>query len=347
LITFSDPYLAAAFWMAVAAVAATLLLSLVIVALRVRLRRAERRWDDFLVRWRPALLGVIVDEAAAPLPVLRADEQRLFLRLWTYLHESVRGDATRRLNQAARTLGLDATARRLLVHGSRAEKLQAVLAAGYLRDEEAWPALAEMARSKDSLLSVNAARAMVRIHPLRSARGLMPLLITRHDWDLSRVAAFLGEARQAFWVQMAKVVPRLTPQELARTLLLADALRLQLPDVTLARLLDPAQPAELLCAALPLCASPELADDVRRLLTHADAPVRAAAVRQMAGLAQEADRPRLIALLQDADWTTRMAAAQALGRLPFVTTQELLALQLRHPAANTMLRQVVAEREQA
>jgi HEAT repeat protein len=347
LITFSDPYLAAAFWMGLAAVVATLLLSLVIIGLRLRLRRAQRRWDDFLLRWRPALLAVIVDEAAAPLPALRADEQRLFLRLWTYLHESVRGDATQRLNDAARSLGMDATARRLLVGGSRAEKLQAVLAAGYLRDEAAWPALAEMARSPDSLLSVNAARAMVRIHPLRSARGLMPLLVTRQDWDLSRVAAFLGEARQAFWVHMTRVVPRLAPPELARTLLLADALRLQLPDATLARLLAPDQSPELLCAALPLCDSPTLADAVRGLLAHADASVRAAAARQMAGLAEAHDRPRLVALLQDAEWRVRMAAADTLGRLPFVTTPELLALQLRHPAANAMLRQVVAERERA
>lgn len=341
----SDPYLAAAFWTGLAAFALTLGLVVAIVVLRLQLRRRERRWNRFVDVWRPCLLAAILDPASAPrLPELRRGDHVLFLRLWAYLQESVRGDAARLLNETALRLGIDATARRLLVSGSRAEKLQAVLAAGYLRDAQAWEPLVGLARSADSLLSVNAARALVRINPLRAANGLMPLLVSRTDWDLSRVAGFLGEARQAFWLLMAKSIPLLQAGELQRALLLAEALRLQLPDPTLARLLQPGQPVDVVQAALRLTDSPALAPDVRRCLSHAEAAVRQQAALQMARLAGPDDLPAVTALLDDPEWPVRMAAAQALARLPFLGSSALEALEAGHPQAADMLRQVRAER---
>ena len=341
----SDPYLLAAFWAATAAFLLTLTLVAVIAGLRLRLRARERRWRRFVDTWRPALLAAILDPAAAPaLPALRAGEHVLFLRLWAYLHESLRGDAARLLNETALRLRLDATARHLLARGSRAERLQAVLAAGYLRDVQAWDALVALARDADSLLSVNAARALVRINPLRAANGLLPLVLTRTDWDIGRVAGFLGEARQAFWLLMAKTIPLLQLQELQRALLLAEALRIQLPEPTLARLLQPGHPPEVLQAALRLSDSPALAADVRRCLAHPEPGVRQEALLQMGRLATPADVPLMTRLLDDPHWPVRMAAAQGLARLPFLGGDALDALQQAHPAAADMLRQARAER---
>lgn len=341
----SDPWLRAALWVGLGAVALTLVLTVAIIVLRLRLRARERRWDRFVARWRPALLAAILEPAQPPdLPVLQPREHVLFLRLWTYLQESVRGDAAQLLNDTALRLRIDETARRLLARGSRAEKLQAILAAGYLRDPAAWEALVEIARSGDSLLSVNAARALVRINPLRAANGLMPLLVSRTDWDLSRVAVFLAEARQAFWLLMAKAIPLLQAHELPRTLLLAEALRLQLPDPTLARLLQPGQPAAVVQAALRLSDSLALAGEVRRCLAHADAGVREQAALQMAKLAGAGDVPAIAALLGDPEWPVRMAAARSLARLPFLGTRELQALGEHHAIAVPLLQQVAAER---
>lgn len=341
----SDPYLRVALAVGFVAVALTAALTLAIVVLRLRLRARERRWQRFVATWRPALLGRILDPASAgPLPPLPAREHVLFLRLWAYLQESVRGEARQQLNETARALGLDATARRLLRRGARAEKLQATLAAGYLRDAEAWDALVDLARSADPLLAVNAARALVQINPLRAANGLMPLLVVRTDWDLSRIAGFLADARHAFWLLMAKSIPLLRPHELPRTLLLAEALRLQLPDATVSRLLQPGQPAEVVQAALRLTESLALADEVRRCLGHADAGVREQAAVQMAQLARREDVPALSALLGDPQWRVRMAAARALARLPFLAGADLQALAAEYPAAAAQVRQVLAER---
>nr|WP_283254257.1 HEAT repeat domain-containing protein [Ramlibacter paludis] len=143
---------------------------------------------------------------------------------------------------------------------------------------------------------------------------------------------------------MAKSIPLLRPHELPRTLLLAEALRLQLPDATLARLLQPGQPTEVVQAALRLTESLALADEVRRCLGHAEAGVREQAAVQMAQLARREDVPALAALLGDPQWGVRMAAARALGRLPFLGSGELQALGADHPAAAAQLRQVLAER---
>jgi HEAT repeat protein len=341
----SDPYLLTAFWAALTAVVLTLGLSLAILVLRVRLLARQREWTAFVARWRPLLLAAMLEPAgAAQLPALARREQMMFLRLWAYLHESVRGEAGQRLNAAARAMRVDARVRTLLARGSRADKLIAVLAAGYLRDGEAWHELVRLARGGDSLLSVNAARALVRIDGLRAANALLPLLVTRHDWDLSRVAAFLAEAEQAFWLHLAKVIPHVLPRDLPRALLAAEALRIQLPDATLARLLRPEQPPEVVQAALRLCDNPTLATAVRRCLGHEVAAVRAQAARQMAAIALPADVAQLSALLDDAEWPVRMAAAHALGRLPFLSNAELEAQRALHPRAADVLRQVQAER---
>ena len=138
----SDPYLLVALWAGTVALALTVALAVVIVVLRLNLQRQERRWSAFVERWRPLLLAMMMEPDEPPtLPALARTERTLFLRLWVYLHESVRGAAAEQLNQAARVLQIDRTARRLLVRGSRAERLQAVLALGYLRDEPAWKAL--------------------------------------------------------------------------------------------------------------------------------------------------------------------------------------------------------------
>ena len=344
--TLSDPFLLAAVWTGVAAVIATLCLVTAIVVLRVRLTQRERRWRAFVDRWRPALLEAILDPAApGHLPVLAAGEHTLFLRLWAYLHESVRGDAATKLNDTARTLRIDATARGLLESGGRAEQLQAVLAAGYLQDEQAWAALVRLARSADSLVSVHAARALVRINPLRAANGLMPLIALRQDWDVARVAGLLAEARQPFWLLMAKVIPNLQASELPRTLMLAEALQVQLPDATVARLLQPGQPPRVIEAALRLADSLAVANDVRRCLRHEDAGVREQAVRRIASAAGPQDARQIAALLADTQWSIRMAAARTLTRLPFVQDADLAALQASYPMADDVLRHVLAERK--
>ena len=345
--TISDPFLRVAAVAGAAAVTLTLAIGILIVGLRLHGRHDDRRWQAFVAQWRPVLLGAMLSPLPPRLPNLARRDHGRFLRLWTYLHESVRGEASDRLNRTALDLTIDRSARDFLLRGSRAQQLQAVLAAGYLKDRSAWVELQAMARSSDGLISVNAARALIRIDALEGAQFLMPLILARHDWDVTRVAAFLVDAREAFWLLLIKGLPSLAARDLPRALALAEALRLQLPAATLRYLLDAHQPPEVVCCALRLAAAAELAQEVRRCLAHADADVRLQAALAMARLGGPADVPRLAALLEDAEWPVRLGAAQALSSLPFLSTAQLAALQREGGAANDVLRQVVAEREWA
>lgn len=341
----SDPYLFAALWAGTIALVLTLALATVIVVLRLNLQRQERRWTEFVARWRPLLLAMMMAPDEPPtLPALARADRTLFLRLWVYLHESVRGAAAEQLNHAARVLQIDHTARRLLVRGSRAERLQAVLALGYLRDVTAWDALLALARRADGLLSVNAARALVQIDAFKGAETLMPLIVARRDWDVSRVAAFLVEARDAFWLRLVRQLPTMPPRELPRALRLADALRLKLPAGAVRVLLQPGQPAAVVQVALRLVASGELPDELRDCLKHPDWRVREQATQELAQQATPADMPALARLLDDPRWDVRMAAAQTLSQLPFLSDGQLADLGRPGEASEAVVRHVLAER---
>ncbi len=345
--TISDPYLRVAAVAGAAAVGLTLAIGILIIALRVQGRGDDRRWQAFVAQWRPVLLAAMLSPLQAELPALARRDHGRFLRLWTYLHESVRGDASERLNRVALELGIDRSARDFLRRGSRAQQLQAILAAGYLQDRSAWGTLQAMARSPDGLVSVNAARALIRIDALEGAQFLMPLILARDDWEVTRVAVFLVDAREAFWLLLIKGLPALQPRDLPRALALAEALRLQLPAATLRYLLDPGRPPAVTCRALRLAAAAELLPEVQRCLSHPDPDVRLQAALALARLGGPDDVPRLEALLEDSQWPVRLGAAQALAALPYLTTAQLVALQRPGGAANDVLRHVAAEREWA
>lgn len=341
----SDPVLRVALWGGVVATLLTAIVALVIVLLRLALLREERRWQAFVAQWRPRLLSLVIEPSTAPLPALPAGERRRFLRLWVYLHESVRGEAAERLNNAARGLGLDRFARSLLAGGSRPARLQAVLALGHLRDPAAWEALHRLAGLRDPLLSINAARALVQIDPLQAAETLTPAVLQRDDWDVARLAAFMADARDAFALMLARHLPGLRPSRLPRALRLARALRANLPPPSLHRLLQQRTEPAVVCELLPLLHGPEWHDGVLQALQHPHAGVRAQALRAMAGIAVPADLPRLSALLQDADADVRLASAHVLVDLPFLGEADLRALAAPGTPAHDALRHAIAQRE--
>ena len=344
----SDPVLLVALWAGLIALALTAVMALAIVLLRLALLRDQQRWDRFVQTWRPLLLALMMDDEVAASdglpPLLPRDRQR-FLRLWVYLHESVRGEAGDRLNVAARHLGMDATARRLLQRGSRAARLQAVLALGCLRDAAAWDGLVRLASARDPLVSLNAARSLAQIDAIKAADILMPLVLAREDWDIARVAGFLVQARDAFWLHLTRHLPAMPSRELTRALRLAQALRLDLPAATLRLMLSDGQKPAVVRAALPLVHTAELHDDVWHALSHTDAGVREQALHRMTALATPQDVTRIAGLLDDDDLDVRLASATALAQLPFLDERQIAGLRRAGQSGEAELRHALAERE--
>ncbi|WP_198026755.1 HEAT repeat domain-containing protein [Polaromonas glacialis] len=343
--TFSDPYLALAFDIGIAAVGMTILLALVIIYLRITMRRNARREAEFIARWRPLLLEALYEETPSPVPELAPQDQLFFLKLWTYLQESLRGPANDRLNGLARQLRCDAAARGFLKKGNRSERLLAILTLGHLRDEASWDALALQATQADRLASLQAARALIKIDPLRGTEWLFPMLLNRRDWDIAQIANFLGEARQAFWLQLANNILKVDQGQWTRALQLADALHLQLSLKSVRFILENCKSAATLVAALHLASDAKLLPAVRYFWQHADWRVRVEVARFLGSFGEEDDIGLLRQSLHDEQWWVRYQAAQSLARLPFFGPQQLSLLrqQTTDGLAIGMLDHVLAE----
>lgn len=279
--------------------------------------------------------------------MLHARDQVFFLKLWNYLQASLRGSANDRLNELAYRLGCDATARRLLRRGGRSEHLLACVMLGHLRDPTSWEALADQAGKRDSVASLHAARAMLKIDPLRATDRLMPLLLSRRDWAITQVAAVLSDAREAFGQRLASGIFTLDLQHWPRALALADALRLALPLQAILLALKPERSVDALVAALHLASGVALLPTVRTYLPHTDWRVRAEAVRFLGSFGDEDDIGPLQVLLDDQNWGVRYQAAQALASMPFVGLPALQAMreQPGGTRATAALDHVLAERQ--
>lgn len=323
----------------------TALLVLAIVGLRLSQRRSEQRENAFIAVWRPVLLEV-VSEGTPHIPgALHGRDFLYFLKLWNYLQESLRSPASDRLNALARQLHCDEAVRTLLRKGHRAERLLALLTLGHLREASAWNELVEQTTGTDSVASIHAARTLIRIDPLRGTELLLPLILTRRDWDVTQIANFLGEANQAFWLHLSKNILAIDKQHWTRALQLADALHLQLPLASMQYILTHAPSADTLVAALHMAAGPALLPAARGFLHHPDWRVRVEAARFLGHFGDTEDLVPLQSLLQDTQWWVRYRAAQALAAMPFFGTGKLTQLrsQTTDAPVRDMLDHVLAE----
>lgn len=343
---FSDPYLALALAVGTGTVVLTLLLALLIVYLRLSLRRRHRRDVEFLTLWRPLLLEVASEGVLqAQVPKLKQKDQLLFLKLWNYLQESLRGSANGSLNELAKLLQCDAVARNFLKKGNRAERLLAILTLGHLRDEASWDVLTRHASQSDSLVSIHAARALIKIDPLRATKWLLPMLVERRDWSIAQIANFLGEARQAFWLELSKNLFALKEDQWPRALQLADALRLELSLRSILFILKHARLGSTLIAALQLANDVRLLPAVRHFRHHSDWRIRVEVARFLSKFGNANDVHVLQYLLHDKQWWVRYQAAHALVDMPFfgIENLQLLRTSTAEVQVIEMLEHVLAE----
>lgn len=301
--------------------------------------------DGFIALWRPILLEAVCEIKLDLLPTLHTHEQLFFLKLWNYQQESLRGAATEELNKLARRLKCDVAARNLLKKGNRAERLLAILTLGHLRDRVSWNALANQATSQDSVASIHAARALVKIDPLRAAKRLFPLALKRVDWSVTQVVRLMGEAKSVFWLLLVKSIQTENQKHWPRALVIADTLRLELPLKSILFILNNCRCDEALIAALHMASAPSLLPTVRRFLQHPDWRVRVEVARFLSRFGGLDDVSSLRQLLNDKQWWVRYQAAQALASMPFFGLKELKTLraQTSDLLASDMLDHVLAE----
>ena len=347
--TLSDPLLHGVFLSALAVLALSVLLLIAIAMLRLRLMRRERRTKVILDRWRPLLAMAAAGDLSRAPPIDTA-EGELLLPLWNQLRESVRGESETSLDAFARSIGLDRTARALLASGNMRAQLLAINTLGHIGTEEATEALERHCRSDDAIVSLAAARALLRIDSARALPKLVPLMLERADWRIARLFPMLRVADTArLELVLADALPRARGAALERLLLIAAVLPQERSSQWARTALERSEDEAQIPAALRLVSDPRDAPLVRRFLQHPAWQVRVRAVSTLEGVGSAEDLPRLVVALADPEWWVRLRAARTLARLPFLSREHLARLRdsVSDRFARDALTQAIAEERSA
>lgn len=354
----SDPIIRFAILSGLGAVVLTLLLILRIAILRAMYLRNERRKNEFLSIWRSLLNESAlppIDSGQLPvvwrLPAIAKKDIISFLSYWNYLQNSVRGETRERLNILARITGMDHAIRQMLRDGSNAEKLLAIVSLGYLGEKSDTAALKKLLTSNQPIACFHAARALLRIDQ-NMLIELMPVIVQRSDLPTASIANILKEADPDFVSPVLSGMLRhafleeATPQHMIRLISLTVAAHPSVVHLSLRMIMDRTEDTEVLAACLKVMRSPEDLVKIRKFINHQNWRVRVNAVSALGDIGEEKDLDSLIHLLSDPQWWVRYRAAQAIGKLPFVTTGDMEEIKkhLDDRFAIDMLGHVVSER---
>jgi len=337
-------------WALAAMVAVLLgLLVLQIVFMRLVLGHRKRQLARFRKLWEP-ILASCIDSCPSRLPPLHRWQVTAFLGLWNYFQESVLEHAKERLNRVARRLRIDDTAAARLRKRSVSDRLLSLTALGHLREYSCWSEVLAFVDSPDVIVSLCAAKALVRIDPARAAAVLAPGIAHRPDWPPAGIAAVLVEAGPDVLSEplaaAADAAPVAAAPKLVRLLNLAHP---HIAGPVIRRILERTDDADTIGACLRVVQDPALLDLVRTRLDDAHWQIRVQAASALGRFGTVEDVPRLIRALSDEQWWVRYRAAQAISQLPTVGLDRLrdLGNTVSDRYGRDMLRQIIVERELA
>ncbi len=335
----------AALWASEILFVLAILLILWILFLRVRYARRHERAERIGSTWEP-LRAQAVDAVPAELPPVDVRDTHSFLLLWNYMQEIVRDEARQRLNDLACRLGIGDASLDMLCTGTVQQRLVALTTLGHLRDHRAWDELEQVVLAEDPVLSLCAAKALLRIDPARAANTLMPLVTRRADWPPALIASMLEEAGpDAMSVPIAFAVSVAPEHRMGVMVRYLELVHADVAAPLVRQLLRRSTDADVLASCLRVLSDPQDLDIVRDLLGDERQPVRLHAAVALGRLGDDTDRALLVRAIGDREWWVRYRAAQALARLPSVDAEVLDEIALGHPDryARDMVTQVLAE----
>lgn len=334
---------------AVFAIAATALgivaLMASILVLHARASIKARRIERMREEW----IACLLDPESHPsrLTVEQRDVEP-FMKVWGQILQSVRGDYRDALVAFLHKTDVPELVRRRLKHGSLRERLLCVFTLGSIQDEPSRPILADLALGKEPFLSLAAATALVRIHPRESVEMLLPHMVTRHDWPLSRVHAALSEGDPAMVSnELVGYVMANMPEVPLRAIRLMALVRQESRSMLIRTLLmfQTDMEWESEAALLDEIQDPLLGDLARDRLSHREWRVVVAALKAIARIGDSDDVMAVYPLLEHAQWWVRYRAARAIAALPGIKPIEIELMASRHedPYARDMLRFALSE----
>ena len=310
----------------------------------------DRRRQAMVAVWRPILAESLI-EAPSSLPSIHARDRVLFLYLWNHLQESIKGESSEELSKIIYRSKIDQAVHQFLLKGSMRQQLLAIVTLGHMKEVSAWPRLAQLAHVDNAFLSIEAARALVRIDATRAIPVLVPLIAQRADWSPLKVLAILQNAGDELVARaLGEAAVNAQPVIAARLIRFLASTRsyraLPLIRPLLARR---SLHEDVLAGCLSLfgqCSDPHDLSAVRQYLTHPTWFIRVQVATALGKMGVEEDEARLIGLLGDSHWWVRYRAAEALSLLPSMTDDKLSTLVQTLPTteARKVLTPFVAKR---
>lgn len=295
--------------------------------------------------WLPVLVGD--DEPLGEsLPALRPRDVTNFMILWNQIQEAIIGEGKARVNDVACRAGIDAIARRDLLSRSLQKQLLAVSTLGHLRDRQSWSALVALTAGADGLLSLAAARALMRIDVTEALPVILPLAAEREDWSRNYVLGMLAEfGADIVSRPLTKAALQIDPDRAHRLIRYFGVAHVADVIPVVRAIMGKTTNVECLSACLRVFADVDHLEVVREYLDHPSWPVRVQAVNVLGRLGSISDFELLQPLLSDREWWVRYRAAKAICALPGVGMDMIRMLSRRHvdPFARDMLTHVLAE----
>lgn len=301
----------------IAAVGSALMLAGALIVRRYMQHEEEAR-SRVVAVWRPLLTRIALENGELPtLPCLAPRRLPFFMEEWNALHDALRGDASERLNELARRMGLDAAARHMMHSREIRKRILGIRTLGHLRDAAAWKQLQEQLVAANALVSFYAAAALIQIDAQRAMPGIMLQLAERENWPGEAMARLLLEAganvaREPIRALMLSLEPSKVPPLLPWLGKIDSILASEVAAVLLHR---HASDDEVVAAALLVVQDAALLPELRRQAGSSNADIRKHLALALGRLGGPEETELLMQLMGDPVWWVRYHAAHSLIRL--------------------------------
>ena len=342
----TDSQIAFAIWVGLAVTVMSVLLLVAVLVLRQVAQRRERNHLRAATFWH-GVLAEAVHAAPADVPPLPAHDMTGFVEAWNELHDAPGGADNPGMLAVAEQVGLAPKLERLVEHGRFHDRVMGIIALGYLRSGSSFDRLAALIDDASPIVSISAARALMRIDAPRAVQQVVPQIVSRQDWVDGGIAQMLHEAGpEAVKDELGAAALRANDEVAPRLVRFLAGVSPEAVAPVIARILAEPHDEHLVSTCLQVIGDVRDLDKVRPLLTHERWHVRMHAAAAIGRLGTAADAEALLPLLTDPQWWVRYRTAQALQQL-LAGGEERLA-QVRDAQedryARDILTQVMAER---
>ncbi|MBV2209675.1 MAG: HEAT repeat domain-containing protein [Thermomonas sp.] len=343
---YGNPQIVFAIWVGIGVTLASLILFIAILVIRQVGKQREQNHLRAVALWRKVLIDAM-QSPPAEVPALTSKDMSGFVEVWNELHETPVGTDNPGMLQVASLVNLAPKLEKMTASGSFSHRVMAVVALGHLRSTSSFDRLAGLINDRSPIVSITAARALMRINAERAVQRVVPQIVERHDWVDGGIAQMLNEAEpETVKNELGAATLRANDEVAPRLVRFLAGVSPDAAAPVIRKLLAETHDEHLVSTCLQVMVDANDLDKVRPLLHHERWHVRMHAAAALGRLGKESDTSVLMPLLADTQWWVRYRTAQAVQHLfgNDASRLEQVRDSREDKYARDILTQVIAER---